>query len=58
MPIGEIDVFKAALEWAKHVCYLSDLDENNRSNLKDQLGDCLQLIQFNDMKTELTLYIH
>lgn len=52
MPIDEMDIFKAALEWSKQACINNNLDQNNGNDLRAQLGDCLQLIRFSEMQIE------
>ncbi|XP_031633815.1 BTB/POZ domain-containing protein 3-like [Contarinia nasturtii] len=42
-------VFGRCLAWAKNACQQNGLDENDESNLRNQLGDCLFLIRFGTM---------
>lgn len=49
---NEIEIFKAALEWAKCACQNDNPDEINVANMKSQLGNCLQQIRFSEMKIE------
>lgn len=49
---NELDIFKACLSWAKRTCQRNNLNENQATNLKNQLGDCLKLIRFGDMAIE------
>ncbi|XP_055316915.1 BTB/POZ domain-containing protein 6-B-like [Sitodiplosis mosellana] len=48
----ETNVFEACLTWAKHACEKDDLDGAKAANLRSQLGDCLQSIQFGLMTIE------
>lgn len=58
MSIEEVDIFKAVLEWGKQACINNDLDENSGSNLRAQIGDCLQLIRFNEIKIQDVAALH
>lgn len=49
---SEVDLFDACIAWAKSSCHKNGLDENNSKDLKDQLGSCFHLIQFNGMSGE------
>lgn len=47
--VYESEIFYACIAWAETSCKLNGLSENNPENLKEQLGDCFQLIQFKKM---------
>lgn len=48
----EIRVFQACMMWANEACKRAGIDENNAENLKQQLGNCFELIRFPAMPTE------
>lgn len=48
----EIGMFNASLDWARHACETKGKDPTNIANVRDQLGDCLQVIRFGAMKPE------
>lgn len=48
----ETEIFGACLEWAKFACDRNVIDENEPKNLREQLGDCFNLIRFNAMTHE------
>lgn len=52
---SEVDIFKAVLQWARNTCEKKNLDENIGGNLRDQLGDSLQLIRFHEIEIETFL---
>ncbi|XP_031631796.1 uncharacterized protein LOC116346036 [Contarinia nasturtii] len=45
-------VFDRCLAWAKNACQQNGLDENDGSNLRNQLGKCLFLIRFGTMRIQ------
>ncbi|XP_055307073.1 BTB/POZ domain-containing protein 6-B-like, partial [Sitodiplosis mosellana] len=47
-----IDVFNACMDWAKYACKLDGLDEKQAINLRNQLGDHLKLIRYDEMSVE------
>lgn len=51
----EIDVFNGCLLWASYACVKADKDPSIMINRRDQLGDCLRLIQFSLMNKK-TIY--
>lgn len=48
----EIYVFQASMLWAMEACKRAGIDENNAENLKQQLGNCFELIRFPAMSAE------
>lgn len=48
----EIHVFHAAMLWAMEACRRAGIDDNNADNLKQQLGNCFDLIRFPTMSPE------
>lgn len=48
----EVEVFDACLVWAKNACRLKEIDETNAENLRNQLGDCFNLIRFGAMTSD------
>lgn len=46
---NEANVFDACISWAKASCQRNELNENDSSNLRKQLGDCFHLIRFGAM---------
>ncbi|XP_031625288.1 BTB/POZ domain-containing protein 6-B-like [Contarinia nasturtii] len=48
----EIHVFQASMMWAMEACKRAGIDENNADNLKQQLGNCFDLIRFPAMSAE------
>lgn len=42
----ELDVLDGCLKWAKFTCQRNGINENQPINLRQQLGDCFQLIRF------------
>lgn len=49
----EVDIFDACMAWAKRACDRNNIDARNARNLRDQLGDCFELIRFGAMKAEV-----
>lgn len=45
----EAIVFEKCISWAKKSCEQKDLDPTLRQNIRNQLGDCLELIRFERM---------
>lgn len=43
---AEMQVFRACIAWSSNACKKKNLDESNMSNIRQELGDCLHLIQF------------
>lgn len=56
---NETDIFNACIMWAKYACKQNDLDENDIDQLKEQLGDCIKSIRFDEMKVNefMALYV-
>lgn len=48
----ETIVSDGGLAWAKKACEKNNLDENNAENLRNQLGECVYLIQFKTMSMQ------
>lgn len=48
----EIHVFQASMQWAMQACKRALIDENNAENIKQQLGNCFDLIRFPAMSAE------
>lgn len=48
----EIHIFQASMNWAMEACKRASIDENNAENLKQQLGNCFDLIRFPAMTAE------
>lgn len=48
----EIHIFQASMQWAMESCKRAGIDENNADNLKQQLGNCFDLIRFPAMSAE------
>lgn len=48
----EIHVFHAAMLWAMEACRRAGIDETNAENIKQQLGNCFDLIRFPTMSPE------
>lgn len=48
----EIRVFNAAMLWAMEACRRANIDELTAENLKQQLGNCFDLIRFPAMSAE------
>ncbi|XP_055303184.1 BTB/POZ domain-containing protein 6-B-like [Sitodiplosis mosellana] len=53
-----IDVFNACMDWARYACKLDGLDEKQAINLRNQLGDHLKLIRYDEMSLEEFTGIH
>lgn len=48
----EIRIFQATMMWAMESCKRAGIDESNVENLKQQLGNCFDLIRFPAMSAE------
>lgn len=48
----EIRVFNGAMQWAMDACKRAGIEENSADNLKQQLGNCFDLIRFPAMSAE------
>lgn len=49
MMYDETDIFEACLAWAKFNCEQNGIDNTKAANLREQLGDCFNLIRFGAM---------
>lgn len=58
LPCESIDVFNACIDWAKHACIQNGLDENQVINLRNQLGDNLKLIRYEEMSVKEFTNMH
>lgn len=45
----EAKVFEKCMSWAEESCEMKKLDPKSRENIRDQLGDCFELIRFKEM---------
>lgn len=52
MACDEIEIFDACMEWAKFACKQNGLNDKEAANIKNQLGDCFELIRFGAIKTD------
>lgn len=50
MACDEKDIFDACMEWAKFACKQNGLNDKEAANIKNQLGDCFELIRFGAIK--------